>query len=115
MNGSIGSWRRLGSLGAAGLVAACVLPGPARAGLDPFISEIHTYAFRFCPKGEAPLDGQTLAISSNTALFSLIGTIFGGDGETKFQLPLARQAETLTIGSPFTRCISMQGLYPPRP
>ena len=44
----------------------------------------------FCPRGSAPLEGQLLAVSSNTALFSLLGTTYGGDGRTTFGLPDAR-------------------------
>lgn len=54
---------------------------------EPFIGQIMTVGFNFAPRGWAFCDGQLLAISSNTALFSLIGTTFGGDGRTTFGLP----------------------------
>jgi microcystin-dependent protein len=54
---------------------------------QPFLGQIATFGFNFAPQGWALCDGQTLAISQNTALFSLIGTTYGGDGITTFQLP----------------------------
>ena len=62
----------------------------AYAGSDAFISEVFTMGSNFCPRGSAPLEGQLLAVSSNTALFSLLGTTYGGDGRTTFGLPDAR-------------------------
>ena len=54
---------------------------------DPFIGEIRMFAGNFAPRNWAFCDGQLIAISSNTALFSLIGAIYGGDGRTSFALP----------------------------
>ena len=54
---------------------------------DPFIAEIRIFAGTFAPRGFAFCNGQLLPISQNTALFSLVGTIYGGDGETNFALP----------------------------
>jgi microcystin-dependent protein len=54
---------------------------------EPFIGEIQLYGFNFNPRGWAFCNGATLPISQNTALFSLIGTIYGGNGQTTFQLP----------------------------
>ncbi len=54
---------------------------------DPFVAEIRIFPFNFAPKGWATCDGQLLAISQNTALFSLLGTTYGGDGKTTFRLP----------------------------
>lgn len=56
-------------------------------GMNPFIGEISIFAGNFVPRGWAFCDGQLLPIASNTALFSLIGTIYGGDGRTTFALP----------------------------
>jgi microcystin-dependent protein len=53
----------------------------------PFLSEIRFFSFSFPPKGWALCNGQTLPINQNDALFSLIGTFFGGDGVTNFLLP----------------------------
>jgi microcystin-dependent protein len=55
--------------------------------MDPFVAEIRIFAFSFAPKGWAFCDGQLLPISQNTALFSLLGTTYGGNGKTTFALP----------------------------
>jgi microcystin-dependent protein len=54
---------------------------------DPFVAEIRIFAFNFAPKGWAFCDGQILPISQNTALFSLLGTTYGGNGQSTFALP----------------------------
>jgi microcystin-dependent protein len=54
---------------------------------DPFVAEIRIFPFNFAPKGWAQCDGQLLPISQNTALFSLLGTTYGGDGKSTFALP----------------------------
>ena len=54
---------------------------------DPFVAEIRIFPFNFAPRGWAWCDGQLLPISQNTALFSLVGTIYGGDGKSTFALP----------------------------
>jgi microcystin-dependent protein len=54
---------------------------------DPFVAEIRIFPFNFAPKGWAWCDGQILPLSQNTALFSLLGTTYGGDGKSNFALP----------------------------
>lgn len=54
---------------------------------DPFVAEIRIFPFNFAPKGWAWCDGQLLPISQNTALFSLLGTTYGGNGTSNFALP----------------------------
>lgn len=54
---------------------------------DPFVAEIRLMPFNFAPRGWAACDGQLLPISQNTALFSLLGTTYGGDGKSTFGLP----------------------------
>jgi microcystin-dependent protein len=54
---------------------------------DPFVAEIRMFPFNFAPKGWAWCDGQLLPLSQNTALFSLLGTTYGGDGKSTFALP----------------------------
>ena len=54
---------------------------------SPFIGEIRAFGFNFAPRGWSSCDGQTMAISQNTALFSLLGTTYGGNGVTTFNLP----------------------------
>lgn len=56
-------------------------------GSEPFIGQIMWVPFNFAPKGWAECKGQTLSINQNTALFSLLGTQFGGNGQTTFALP----------------------------
>jgi microcystin-dependent protein len=55
--------------------------------MDPFVAEIRIFPFNFAPKGWALCDGQLMPISQNTALFSLLGTTYGGDGKSNFALP----------------------------
>jgi microcystin-dependent protein len=54
---------------------------------DPFVAEIRIFPFNFAPKGWAWCNGQLMPISQNTALFSLLGTTYGGDGKSTFALP----------------------------
>ena len=54
---------------------------------DPFVAEIRIFPFNFAPKGWAFCNGQLMPISQNTALFSLLGTTYGGDGKSTFALP----------------------------
>lgn len=54
---------------------------------DPFVAEIRIFPFNFAPKGWSWCDGQLLPISQNTALFSLLGTTYGGNGKSNFALP----------------------------
>ena len=54
---------------------------------EPFLAEIRLFPFTFAPRGWALCDGQVLPIAQNTALFSLLGTMYGGDGRSNFALP----------------------------
>jgi microcystin-dependent protein len=54
---------------------------------DPFVAEIRIFPFNFAPRGWAWCNGQVMPISQNTALFSLLGTTYGGNGQTTFALP----------------------------
>lgn len=54
---------------------------------DPFVAEIRIFGFNFAPRGWAFCNGQILPLSQNTALFSLLGTTYGGDGKSNFALP----------------------------
>ena len=67
------------------LVTILGMAKPAYA--DCFLGEIMAFGGNFAPRGWAKLDGQLLAISSNSALFSILGTTYGGDGRTTFALP----------------------------
>ncbi len=66
---------------------------------EPFVGEIRMFAGNFAPRGWAFCDGQLLAVSQNDALFSLLGTIYGGDGRTTFGLPDMRGRIPLHAGS----------------
>jgi microcystin-dependent protein len=55
--------------------------------MDPFVAEIRIFPFNFAPRGWAFCNGQLLPLSQNTALFSLLGTTYGGDGRSNFALP----------------------------
>jgi len=69
---------------------------------EPFISEIRIFGFNFAPKGWAFCNGQTLPINQNQALFSLLGTTYGGDGVTTFQLPNFQGRVPMHTGTGFT-------------
>ncbi len=80
--------RRLVSITCALFVlGALTVRPPVYAGADPFIAEIRLFAGNFAPRGWAFCDGQLLSTATNTALFSLLGTTYGGDGRTTFGLP----------------------------
>ena len=97
--------------------ALCVLIGALTPRLsvaqanEPFIGEIQTFAFNFCPSGWAALDGQLLPINQNVAVFSLIGTTYGGDGVTTFALPKWGPIYAVNGGA-LHPCIALQGVYP---
>jgi microcystin-dependent protein len=65
---------------------------------DPFVAEIRIFPFNFPPKGWAFCDGQILPISQNTALFALLGTVYGGDGKSTFALPDLQGAAAMHPG-----------------
>ncbi len=69
---------------------------------EPFLSEIRIMSFSFPPKGWALCNGQLLPINQNQALFSLLGTTFGGDGRVNFALPDSRGRVPVHVGSSFT-------------
>lgn len=69
---------------------------------EPFLSEIRLMSFSFPPKGWALCDGQLLPINQNQALFSLLGTTFGGDGRVNFALPDLRGRVPIHTGGGFT-------------
>src|SRR5438045_6697971 len=69
---------------------------------EPFLSEIRIMSFNFAPKGWALANGQLLPINQNQALFSLLGTTFGGDGRVNFALPDIRSRAQIHVGSGHT-------------
>jgi microcystin-dependent protein len=66
---------------------------------DPFVAEIRIFPFNFAPLGWAQCDGQLLPISQNTALFSLLGTFYGGDGKSTFALPNLQDSVPVHTGN----------------
>ncbi len=74
------------------------MPSTALAAAEPFLGEIMMIGANFCPRGWANLDGQLLPIGQNAALFSLLGTTYGGDGRTTFGLPDLRARVPLHLG-----------------
>lgn len=69
---------------------------------EPFLSEIRIFSFNFPPKGWAFCNGQLLPINQNQALFSLLGTVYGGNGQTNFALPNLRGRVPIHEGSGHT-------------
>jgi microcystin-dependent protein len=67
--------------------------------VDAFLAEIRMFSFAFAPKGWALANGQTLPINQNQALFSLLGTTYGGNGQTTFQLPDVRGRTPMHVGN----------------
>jgi microcystin-dependent protein len=66
---------------------------------DPFVGEIRVVGFNFAPRGWASCNGQILSISQNTALFSLLGTTYGGNGQSTFALPNLQGMYPMHFGS----------------
>jgi microcystin-dependent protein len=80
------------------MIAANRAPAEKSLGAEPFIGEISMFAGNFAPRGWAFCDGQLLQISENSALFSLLGTYYGGDGRTTFGLPDLRGRVAIHAG-----------------
>ncbi|MEO0589463.1 MAG: tail fiber protein [Pseudomonadota bacterium] len=84
-----------GALAVAASFGALSAPAQAR---DAYIGEIMMFGGTFCPRNWAPAQGQLLPISSNSALFSILGTTYGGDGRTTFGLPDLRGRVPVGVG-----------------
>jgi microcystin-dependent protein len=69
---------------------------------EPFLAEIRIFSFQFAPKGWAGCNGQLLPINQNQALFSLLGTTYGGDGRVTFALPELRARAPMHVGNGHT-------------
>lgn len=69
----------------------------------PFMSEIRMFSFNYAPKGWAQCNGQLLPINQNQALFSLLGTTYGGNGQTTFALPDLRGRVPISVGAGHTQ------------
>jgi microcystin-dependent protein len=79
---------------------------------DPFVAEIRMFGGGLAPNGWARCNGQLMPISQNAALFSRLGTSYGGDGTTTFALPNLQS--TPPIGAGATFFIAMRGIFPSR-
>jgi microcystin-dependent protein len=78
---------------------------------NPFIGQVGLFAFNFAPVGWAACEGQLLPINQYQALFALLGTTFGGNGQTDFALPDLRGKAP---GDGLTYYIALQGIFPSR-
>jgi microcystin-dependent protein len=84
---------------------------PHMAAAQPYVGEVVTVAFDFCPVGWLPLNGQLVPIAEYDTLFQLLGTRYGGNGEDTFALPTGKPAYSAS-GEPFLTCISAFGIFP---
>lgn len=80
---------------------------------EPYLGEVLIFAGNFCPVGWSTMQGQLLPISEYAALFSILGTTYGGNGTTNFALPTAKPIFTANRAT-FTQCIALQGVFPSR-
>ena len=78
--------------------------------MEPYLGEIRLFAFPWAPQDWSTCEGQVLPIQQNVALFSLIGTTYGGNGQTTFALPTVPGP-----GDGAIYCIALQGVFPNRP
>src|SRR5690554_1829394 len=90
---------KAGSLLAGGLLFGDSLFGNAFSATEPFLASIKIVSFPFAPKGWAMCNGQLLPINQNQALFSLLGTQYGGDGHVNFALPDFRGRVPIHMGN----------------
>jgi len=92
-------------------VTVFLTSAPTAQAIEPFIGQIALFGFNFCPRGWAEPNGRLLPISQNSALFSLLGTTYGGDGRTTFALPKLPKSK----GNKGLRyCIALIGIFPSR-
>lgn len=83
---------------AAALSCVAFAPQQAAAQSVPYLSTVQWFGYNFCPRGWEPADGSLRSIAQNTALFSLLGTSYGGNGQTTFALPDLRGRSPLGVG-----------------
>lgn len=104
--------RRLILIATAAMMVSTV-EAPARN--MPYIGEVETFPYTFCPVGWLRADGSLLAISLYDTLFSLIGTTYGGDGLNTFALPKIASSSgpsSQAGATGYAVCIAVEGLYP---
>ena len=100
-------------LAAAAVLAVCGISRQAPAQATPFVGQIMLVPYNFCPTGWTQANGQIMQISQNTALFSLLGTFYGGNGVTTFALPALKTIYAVN-GQMLVQCIALQGVFPSR-
>ncbi|WP_114326416.1 phage tail protein [Candidatus Colwellia aromaticivorans] len=93
------SLRPIGTIASSLALVAGLSVSQSAIASEPFVGQIMLVGFTFTPRGFANCDGQLLAISTNTALFSLLGTTYGGDGRTTFGLPDLRGRVAIHTGN----------------
>ena len=98
------------------LLVSFTLTPAAHAGSEPYLGDVIIFAGGFAPRGWEFCNGQLLPIAGNEALFSLLGTKYGGDGRTSFALPNLKDKGILPNSSPgfLQYIIAIQGEYPSR-
>lgn len=105
-------------LTAALAAAAIAASAPAQASTEPLLGEVMLFSASFCPDGWADADGRLMGISSNPALYSVLGNNYGGDGKANFALPDLRKAVPVAATDrqkQLRYCIAVRGDYPRRP
>lgn len=80
---------------------------------NTYLGDVRAMSFTFAPQGWAPCQGQLLPIMQNQALYSLLGTKYGGDGRVNFALPALPPVQAQNGGA-LTYCINLKGQYPPQ-
>lgn len=104
--------RRLLLIAAAAMMVSTV---EASARAEPYIGEIATFPYTFCPLGWLRADGSLLPIADYQPLYVLIGTTYGGDGLTSFALPKIASASAPSSQAsawPYAVCVSVEGVFP---
>jgi microcystin-dependent protein len=79
--------------------------------MNYYLGQIQLFPYNFVPRNWALCEGQLLSISQDVALFSLLGTMYGGDGQTTFGLPDLRGKEPIPN---LMYCIALEGTFPPQ-
>lgn len=104
--------RRLLLIAATAMIVSTV---GASARLDPFVGEIEIFPYTFCPMGYLRADGSMLAIADYETLFALIGTAYGGDGQSTFALPKVASSSapsSQASATAYAVCIAVEGIFP---
>ena len=92
-------------------MGAAVTPTRAQ---EPYLSQVIFMGATFCPFGTIPTDGQLLSIEQYKALFSAMGTAYGGDGKTTFAIPKISGIPTQAPNAPVRACMFANGMFPSR-